>query len=874
MPARHAAQLYTSHFWHSGVLASSALSCRAATAAAVIALSPPSLSTADRTRLQRLASSPPVTTRSAPLLQGLRDLTPNRINLATVIDPSTGQQVVYAPPKKHHQLGSATAMYQLLHRSAISWCDDSCNVGNQPDSAWSHWRQKNCCSAALCPNADDNVHETGFVLPTGHLLCPSCFTDWEAEILTQLNITSSQPCSKDAKGSCSGCTLATAPSRTRLRHLLVRGHLRDLCYHFLQHLPPNTMNQMVCILQRELCDLHTALDRKYMLGVPSRIYTSVLGWLAWNYSTLLSQPITSMPPLDVGQSEQWATVCYNKLCAVDLRPVTRKAKRPQRELMLAHVYDQAPALQNLEPTLTDHSGLSGVLLSNMAGRRLLRQALDLDARSLPAPADNSIGRHNDARCAICKNVDNDAWDAADPGLVCHNCLACKQWWHLECLPEEEKETTELADPIGRCATCIADNCYALNRILELARLESGQYHLLLEYIGYNFYELEKPSALAVMERVGREALVEAYQRHEITKGTRSLLLCVQALIDALDLGEPLKTFGLHCKMTHDDPRLYLIGHASLEKRGLSIGQANIYQMLAPEHRLYLPFSLSQLLVDVNGKALPKPPNISARPLTLQELVDHLTALTTNSLPLALAHITLHSGSDQGLGLLSGSRLSDIITALAVFGTRYDKERWLTFLRQAVPGCTELEAQWLVSHPSPVDSPLSAPQSHNKRKASHSGGSASRRMKSSAAGPNPTIRRSPRSHHTPMPAPAVIPDTEAPSTLAASHQSHRPQLSQAFRRLYGTAQHKGILAGLAILKLYCECLGTTWTGNPDRDPVVFFRTSDMADTSRWQRLPAEFDKDQAKAYSFTRPDHSTNRISDRSSGLGPVNGRPP
>jgi hypothetical protein len=230
MPARHAAQLHTSHFWHSGVLASSALSCRAATAAAIIALHPACLSrsTADRACLQRLASSPPKTTRSVPLLQGLRDLTPNRINLATVTDPSTGQQVVYAPPKKHHQLGSAKTMYQLLHRSAISWCDDNCNVGNQPDSAWSHWRQKNCCSATLCPNAsaDDNVHRTGFVLPTGHLLCLSCFTDWETEILTRLNITSSQPCFKDAKGTCSGCTLATAPSRTRLRHLLVRGHLR------------------------------------------------------------------------------------------------------------------------------------------------------------------------------------------------------------------------------------------------------------------------------------------------------------------------------------------------------------------------------------------------------------------------------------------------------------------------------------------------------------------------------------------------------------------------------------------------------------------------------------------------------------------------
>jgi hypothetical protein len=170
-----------------------------------------------------------------------------------------------------------------------------------------------------------------------------------------------------------------------------------------------------------------------------------------------------------------------------------------------------------------------------------------------------------------------------------------------------------------------------------------------------------------MEGIGREALVEAYQRHETTRESRSLLFCVQALIEALDLGESLKTYGLHCRMTHDEPRLYLISHASLEKRGLSIGQANIYQMLAPEHRLYLPFSLPQLLVDVNGKALPKPPSISAQPPTLQELADHLTALTTNSLPLALAHITLNSGSDQCLGLLSGSRLSDITTALSSGG---------------------------------------------------------------------------------------------------------------------------------------------------------------------------------------------------------------
>jgi hypothetical protein len=166
--------------------------------------------------------------------------------------------------------------------------------------------------------------------------------------------------------------------------------------------------------------------------------------------------------------------------------------------------------------------------------------------------------------------------------LCHNSLACRQWWRLECLPAEVRDTTELSDPNGRCAECIADRRDAMSRILELARMETGQYRLLLEYIGYSAYELDRPSALDVMGRVGREALVEAYQRHEITRDTRSLLFCVLALLDALDLGESLrfKTFGLHVKMTHDDLRLHLVSHASLEKRGLSIGQASIYQMLA------------------------------------------------------------------------------------------------------------------------------------------------------------------------------------------------------------------------------------------------------------------------------------------------------
>ena len=77
------------------------------------------------------------------------------------------------------------------------------------------------------------------------------------------------------------------------------------------------------------------------------------------------------------------------------------------------------------------------------------------------------------------------------------------WNFNECLSAEERETTELAEPNGRCAECIADRGQAMNRILELARMETGQCGLLLEYLGYSSYELDKPFCSIVMDHVGR-----------------------------------------------------------------------------------------------------------------------------------------------------------------------------------------------------------------------------------------------------------------------------------------------------------------------------------------------------------------------------------
>ena len=75
----------------------------------------------------------------------------------------------------------------------------------------------------------------------------------------------------------------------------------------------------------------------------------------------------------------------------------------------------------------------------------------------------------------------------------------------------------------------------------------------------------------------------------------------------------------------------------------------------------------------------------------------------------LAHTILSADDWQGLGLPSGSRLSDINTTLGVFGARYEAGRWLSFLQAAIPGLTEQDVHWLVSLPATENAPLPDPQ---------------------------------------------------------------------------------------------------------------------------------------------------------------------
>ncbi len=158
-------------------------------------------------------------------------------------------------------------------------------------------------------------------------------------------------------------------------------------------------------------------------------------------------------------------------------------------------------------------------------------------------------------------------------------------------------------------------------------------------------------------------------------------------------------------MVHQDARLYLMCHASLQKRGFAPGVASVIQMLvAQEHRLVIPFSLKNLQCTLDGTCIPMPHGAGEDSLkrraepSLQALADHLTALTDNhtsrALPMALAEATRGAAEWKGLGLLSGSSINDIATALSVICSQYGTEQWGELLRKELPALTDEDIEWL------------------------------------------------------------------------------------------------------------------------------------------------------------------------------------
>jgi hypothetical protein len=482
-------------------------------------------------------------------------------------------------------------------------------------------------------------------------------------------------------------------------------------------------------------------------------------------------------------------------------------------------------------------------------------------------------------------------------------------------------------PPWRCQECVQKDQYAVQRILEVVRDEDGKFYLLLEYLGYRYLEVRLESRL-----VDKNAeLRRAYREHANTRSSISMLYCAGAILDAMWHGQVMKDLGMDLKLVHQDARLYLISHTSLQKRGFAPGMASVIQMLvAQEHRLVIPFSLKNLQCTLEGTSIPPGSSRdidaaaqkrSAEP-SLQAVATHLSALSdSTSLPMALAEATKGVTAWEGLGLLSGSSIKDIATALSLFCSEYGSSHWNELLRKELPDLTDEDIDWLCGlteaaealeppstrNPSTFVTPDSRAQPSKRRRGGNgraiaharelsegtpsqsilTEGTVAGRKRRPNALPLPS-RRSPRLQLE-QSSPAntgnarreagVQPDPELaqpppPSQLAASQRPYRIQLSRAKRKLHGDLRDKGMLYFIQMFTAYLQFIGRQYS-TTEQDPVIFFETKDLVSTRDWKAVSAALDRNQPTTkFGQGLLDRSRNPITDRSSGIGPRHGIEP
>ena len=150
--------------------------------------------------------------------------------------------------------------------------------------------------------------------------------------------------------------------------------------------------------------------------------------------------------------------------------------------------------------------------------------------------------------------------------------------------------------------CVKNDKYAVQRVVDVMRGENGQVFLLMEYLGYPYLEARPESLLEDK----KSKLRLAHKEHATARPNQSMLYCAGALLDAMRSGQSLKVLGLEAKLVVPwDVSGYMISHASLEKRGLTPGEASTYEMPhEPEHRLVIPFSLRNLQCTIDGRSIP------------------------------------------------------------------------------------------------------------------------------------------------------------------------------------------------------------------------------------------------------------------------------
>ncbi len=942
MPRKEGAQLYATSYWNRSVLLASVMHCREVVATKIRDLDLPTVPPALSRRLYQHASTGQSKIVVEKEHHGWEGSAQRLVNLATVTDPGTGEEVSFVPRRQQpgHQHVTPQRFRDLLLSYLRSFTAPSGNkeppvtLEVQP---WHSLVATGACCGRHCSADFVEIQNSGMVLMNGLVLCRTCHRKWEHHVRKEMGMHISTKCPRDVDGRCLSCTTTDVNSRPKLRSLLIRDQIRDLAHALFAHLPCNTQGHVANILYRQARTLHRGQDHALMISIPAVIHFKLLSLIAWHHYGSTVRLIQSVPKVDYAASEPWAMECRQELATVQLRARPPPPSESQEAVDLEEEFFKgSPSLKALKIQLRQHCGLSTSLLHTPEGCRLLYDRLGIRDLSWPSPADWSIRHTSEAKCKVCNTYEQDLMEVTEGtnmGEMVHNCMSCNGWWHESCMTDTDRQTLpseQIANvedgvaPPWRCQECVKNDQYAVQRILEVVRGEDGKFYLLLEYLGYRYLEIRLDSCLVDKN----SELKRAYREHANTRSSLSMLYCAGAILDAMWHGRSLKELGMEIKLVHQDARLYLISHASLHKRGFAPGMASVIQMLVEqEHRLVIPFSMANLCRTLDGACMPLPlgsrgsAKRSLEP-SLQSLATHLTALTDTrtSLPMALARATSGAAEWEGLGLLSGSSINDISTALSIFCSQYDAEHWGDLLRRELPELTDEDIDWLCGLTAAMESQEPASSTVELTRVtrfSTRANASKRRCKDTAEGststpqvPQPVstiantaptsrkrklrepaapIRRSMRlsnEQSTPGRGTGVPPEfvTQSdqvagqpppPSPLAASQRPFRIQLSRAKRNLHGAGPRAiGSLCFLQIFTAFLQSIGEQYSATR-QDPVIFFETDDLLPTKGWKAIPSALDRNQpTTTFLCGNQSGRENPLTDRSSGIGPMHGIEP
>ena len=948
MPRKEGAQLYATTYWNRGVLLASIMHCREVVATTIRDLDLPTISPSLSKRLSQHANTRANAGNLEADHHGWEGAASQQVNLATVTDPVSGLEVPFVPRRR--QTGHQHATPQRFRELLLSYFTSFTSASGRNEPAirpevqpWHSLVATGACGGQTCTADGAAIREFGMVLMNGTVLCRECHRKWEHHVRKEMGFHHTPKCPRDVDGRCLSCTTIDAQARPKLRSLLVRDQIRDLTHALFSHLPTNTQGFVSNILYRQARTLHRGQDHSLMISIPAVIHFKILSLLAWHYYDSTVRFIQSVPKHDYAASEPWAMECRKELMLVQLQKRQSPQQTPPEVADKEEEFFRgSPSLKTLKYHLRSHSGLSASLLHTADGCRLLYDRLGIRELSRPDPADWSLRHTSEARCKICQIYEHDLMEVsevANMGEVVHNCMSCNGWWHESCMAAADRQTLPSAPidnvedgvaPPWRCQECVKNGQYAVQRVLEVVRGEDGKFYLLLEYLGYRYLEVRLENRLVDKN----SELKRAYREHANTRSSLSLLYCAGAILDAMWHGQSLKELGLETKLVHQDARLYLISHTSLHKRGFAPGMASIIQMLVDqEHRLVIPFSLTNLQCTLEGTRMPMPHGSGEASLerpaepSLQALANHLTALTDldTSLPMALAEATKGAIEWEGLGLLSGSSIIDIATALSIFCSQYSSGHWGNLLRQELPELTDEDIEWLCGLTEAMESqepvlaksasaqsinPLTQSGRSKRRRRGHDVGTANTfslsqdSLPSSAPPDAPTtgrkrktidpslpVRRSPRLYSeqsAPGNGRGAQPelDTQSdqvpgqpppPSPLAASQRPFRKQLSRARRNLHGAGPRAtGSLFFLQIFTSFLQFIGEHYSAH-GQDQIIFFGTNDLRSTKDWKAVSAALDRNQPTTrlpFRVEKSNHGDNPLTDRSSGIGPMHGIEP